>query len=148
MTALLLWLLAAAGPPADAADWRFVRVSDHDNGRRAWFVDKASLVRTGDKVAFTEMVLFRPDSNKNVMEPTVASVEADCAARTVVLRQHDRTTGEPGPPTTIGAPPRSISADILDSACKAKFGGKVRDVPMAAHLMFQLTPREKRKKAR
>jgi len=147
MSGTLLWLAAAMADPS-AADWRWVSLSDDGDGRRAFFIDRASLARDGDRVSFTELAVFRPAGQVKRMEETRARVEGDCAARTVIVHERDRITGAERPGVSIPADPKSVGGDMLDSACKGRFAGRVRDVAMTAHLLFEMTPRKGGKRRR
>ncbi len=144
---LLIWLLAASISASPEPDWRWMGMSEGPDGRRSWYVDKASLVRSGDKVGFVEVAIFRPAGQAEVMEEEHARVEGDCAGRTMTFYPQDRSTGAERKGVTIPAAAKSAAGDMLDSVCKGKFAARVRDVVMNAHLLFEVTPR-KRKKAR
>ena len=145
MISVLLWLAAANADPS-APDWRWVSLSDGEDGRRAFFIDKASLERDGDRLSFTELEIFRPAGQVKRMEETRARIEGDCAARTLIVHELDRVTGAERPGVPLPGDPKSVGGDMLDYACKGKFTGRVRDVAMTAHLLFEMTPRKGRKR--
>lgn len=160
MTGFLLWLLASSAPPAwapppaappdraeaEAADWRWVLLTDQEDGRRAWFIDRASLERAGDTVRFVELVVFRPDARRDTMEPTTDRMDGDCRTRIVTVYQRHRVTGAEAPGVRIDAPPDTAAGQVLDAACKGKFAARVRDPAMNAHLLFEMSSRKRGKR--
>jgi len=146
MDGTLLWLAAAALAGSPVEDWRWVTRSDEGGGRTAFFIDKASLERDGDRISFVELAISRPAGQSERMEETSARIEGDCAVRTLIALERDRDTGAERPGVPLPGDPKSVGGHLLDSACKGKFAARVRDVAMTAHLLFEMTPRGKRKR--
>ena len=146
MHGTLLWLAADALAPSPVEDWRWVTMSDGAGGRTAFFIDKASLRRDGERISFVELAISRPAGQSERMDENRVRIEGDCAVRTLTAFELDRITGAERPGVALPGDPKTVGGDLLDSACKGKFAGRVRDAAMTAHLLFEMTPRSKRKR--
>ncbi len=117
--------LTAAATPAGAVDLKAVEI-----GRFAWFLDRDSVVRTGDGVSLRALMVT-PEDFEAGGKPYWGGwshLDIDCRARTVDETgfQSVQVGGAEGPKTADNRPgwpiaPGSRDAALADAACDGRF---------------------------
>ena len=123
--------LLIAQAPAASEDWWFLTLGGEIGERDAFYADRASIHRTGDRVRIIlAREAERPDDVLQIAS-TRRAVEFDCRARTwltfrvdAILADGSVERGVEGPAEPRPVPPGGPSEDALRFACGDPAGGE------------------------